>query len=241
MCRTPLDQRKRIRCLAAEQAIEAVNLEVDCNNQGCTFAGPKNDLEQHKKKCEYRIVKCARCATQFTECEVLAKDMLEHLIQHDDMNIYEMGGKGILHHYKARQFRREKLLGSYLVRMVCDHSLSYEYYFLILTYIRGGNLVFQVQAMGDAEFAEQYDYVISLGIGGPTRISHRGKVYSMDDNLQEWSNEEELQKYTFSVPMGQNDMGVRMLQAVPGEPHLKKLRYSFSFFSFLFSPLKMSL
>ena len=177
---------------------------------------------------------------QVCELGIPAKDMLDHLIlQHIDpykVNIYDMGGKGILHHYKARQFCREKFLGSYLVQMVCDHSLDhslgYEYYFLILTYIRRGNLVFQVQAMGDAKFAEQYNYVISLGIGGPTRISHRGKVYSMDDNLQGWRNEEHLQKYTFSVPMGQNDMGVRMLQAVPGEPHFKKLRYSFPFFHF---------
>ena len=92
--------------------------------------------------------------------------------------------------------------------------------FSFWTYIRNGNLIFQVQAMGNAEFAEQYNYVISLGIGGPTRISHRGQVYSMDDDLEAIVDE----KYTFMIPMGENDIGGKMLQTVPGEPLFQKLR-----------------
>ena len=65
VCREPLehDITKRIRNLAVEQSIEALNLDVSCGNDGCSFTGPKRDLVEHNK-CQH--IPCNYRGCQFT-------------------------------------------------------------------------------------------------------------------------------------------------------------------------------
>ena len=55
VCRAPLDPNvdKRTRALVAEQAIDTMNLDFACTNDGCTYVGPKKDLVEHEELCEF--------------------------------------------------------------------------------------------------------------------------------------------------------------------------------------------
>lgn len=44
-----------------------------CNNEGCTFQCPRNSLEEHMERCDYRLVECKVCAARMPR-----KDMAAH-------------------------------------------------------------------------------------------------------------------------------------------------------------------
>ena len=63
LCRTPLDRevehRKRIRALAVDQIVEAVDLERPCRHKKCDFVATIGDgLRSHEMACDRRMVPC---------------------------------------------------------------------------------------------------------------------------------------------------------------------------------------
>ena len=217
MCREPLDTNKRIRCLAVEQVIEAVDLEVACKNEGCEFSCPKNCIEIHERECEYRLVPCpfhnARTIlADVLKCEKMSVNkIIEHYCYSIDSEVEEFKNNGIKIKFLSPDFKEENRRSSW---HKCA-KLGNEHFILAAKKIHGIVYIY-VQVIGDAKMADVYKALIKVG-KGQTMIFHSAKIFPIDKVVDV---EEEESMLRFSV----DGIGEMLLEQVP-----EKLRLSIDY------------
>ena len=174
-CKLPLDQltgNKRIRVLAIEQLIEAVDLKFPCKHANCQVAKTRSLLIAHENKCGLRKVPCpdAGC-TQL----VPFRSLLDHLEKGSEG--VTMRSSGILLHvyeipdkiYSEKSFVRPCTPckfedNTFLVAFVKLEGIYYTYMYM----------------HGDQEEAMMFKVTITIGGGTQSGILHHGQIFPID-------------------------------------------------------------
>ena len=214
MCREPLDTNKRIRCLAVEQVIEAVDLEVACKNEGCEMTSSKTYIEAHEKWCDYRLVPCPFHNTRnIRKCEKMSVNkIIDHYYKTISSEVEEFENDSQWHgvNFSSPYFKAEK----YVSWHKCAKRGN-EHFILVVKKTQGIVYIY-AQVIGDAKLAGDYKALITVG-RSQTKIFHQAKILPIDEVVDV---EEEESILKFSV----DGIGEMLLEQVP-----EKLRLSIDY------------
>ena len=212
MCREPLDSNKRIRCLAVEQVIEAVDLEVACKNEGCEFSSSKKDIEAHEKGCDYRLVPCPFHNAR--KCEKMSvSKIIVHYFETISSEVEEFVDNSHTVNFSSPYFREEN-------RKLSWHKCANRWseHFILVAKKTQGIVYIYAQVIGDAKMADDYKALIAVGsFLGKTKIFHHAKIFPIDEVVDV---EEEESVLKFSV----DGIGEMLLEQVA-----EKMRLSINF------------
>ena len=217
-CNTHVDRNKskRIRCLAVEQATEAANLVVSCRNEGCDFSGSVNDLQHHLSECVWRLVSFP---FKHEYCRETAKGTppafrklpLNKIVEHhgfESLQIHKTYGIKISHGSTLFTDNSQNCQ-ALLVKKGNEH-------FIIMSQKIDGVLYNYVQIIGNDNLAQDFHLIIALGRDRLTRIAHRGKVLSIDTDV-DVKNDEGI----FLLAM--DEIGKILLEPLPDRSYHTKL------------------
>ena len=177
-CRTPF-QLGKIRALAIEQLVDAVDLKRECKHRLCNFSAPKKELTIHEKKCHLRLVPCPDnyCKNHDTDCKTYVPfaDVTDHISRcHPDSDWFTDS----IPHTKMLQFNDQAL-----ERGACWGLEVIEFKnktFMSQCILKKKTIYAWMYILGDSEEAEKFNVVMSVGEGMTSVLAHYGKVFPID-------------------------------------------------------------
>ena len=176
VCREPLGS-KRIRNVAVEQLMDAVDLEVSCKHQNCMFRDAKNAVKTHERTCDKRIV---QCPDPFCPEMIPLKSLLHHMKVGNPTRDFRQweptvgtitstgemtpeifhGNTDLEYHCRVHRFQGEIFMSAFHR----TNGIWYAY-----TYI-----------FGDIEKAKKFRVKISIGNENGASMRAQGQVFPID-------------------------------------------------------------
>ena len=176
-CRDPLNFHTRIRNLVVEQAIAVIRPLKPCRNTGCHVRSPMEDLEEHMKSCEYRIVPCP-FQRGCIKPHMAVNEVLDHLGASRPGLMMDMypGGRRILCDFNITQTQR-KTKDFKDFRVEGYQGGEFE---MVNSYVHAW-----VRIIGNDEKAHRFRAKITIGDDSHTTITHSGKVFPIDMGIDD--------------------------------------------------------
>ena len=227
-CRLPLyhgprSRKIRIRALAIDNIIDAVDLERECKYGSCDFAASKQTLDRHAKICTQRTVPCP--GFECGACPTFS-DLMEHVNQRHPETKFGTISQGST--YK----RRYETCALDLVddggwEDSCMHIRTYRGMQFVPCFAVVNRVCYAwMYILGHCEEAEMFQVTMYIGERQQSAIAHHGKVFPIDTE-KEVIMRQKSGVLSFSL----NGMGSSFFRLVPsgrGEDRNRQITVYFS-------------
>ena len=213
-CRIPLNhgprsKKKRIRALAIENIIEAVDLDRECKYEACEFAASKQILGRHEKICQQRPVNCPHwdCGSP-----VNFSDLLDHIRNdHEDTKFSTLSNASSYKRIFGTSAQNLEVDGGWIMDIKTYEGMK----FIPQFQVTNGICYAWMYILGNCEEAEMFQVTMYIG-EGQSAIAHHGKVFPVDIDCTDIIDQKSG-VLSFSLALqGHNGMGAKHMMENQG-------------------------
>ena len=173
-CRIPLSSNVKIRALAIEQIIDAVDLDRECKHSSCDFSAPKVVLAGHEKSCNQRPVPCPESnCNEYLSFSTLIDHIKQHLPDQDGGNPHH--GPSIKCQYETNA-QDLNIDGGWGTKIMTYQGKQFITRFVVANRVCHA----WIYILGHSEEAESFQVTIYIGEGQQSALAHHGKVFPID-------------------------------------------------------------